>query len=286
MKGRVAMKTLGYYNGKFGELDEMTVPMNDRVCYFGDGVYEATLARNYTIYCLDEHVDRLFSSMEKLRIPAPMTKEDLKEELYAMVRKMDCGELIVYFQVTRGTGMRAHAFPEKSSSNLWIALWEMHADDLTRPIRLTEMDDTRFLHCDIKTLNLIPSVMASQKAKEQGADECVFHRGKTVTECAHSNIHILQDGTLITHPADRYILAGIARKNLIKYCLESGIPVEERPFTMDELKNADEVIVSSSGAFAQRALFLDGKDIGGKAGTLLKQIQKALLDDFIEKTGG
>ncbi|MBQ9130380.1 MAG: aminotransferase class IV, partial [Clostridia bacterium] len=123
------MKTLGYYNGKFGELDEMTIPMNDRVCYFGDGVYDATLARNYIIYCLDEHIDRLFSSMEKLRIEPPMSKDELAKELYAMVRKMDCGELIVYFQVTRGTGMRNHAFPQKSSSNLWIALWEMHAAD-------------------------------------------------------------------------------------------------------------------------------------------------------------
>lgn len=280
------MKTLGYYNGKFGELDEMTVPMNDRVCYFGDGVYEATLARNYIIYCLDEHIDRLFSSMEKLRIDSPMSKDEMKEELYAMVRKMDCGELIVYFQVTRGTGMRNHVFPKRGSSNLWIALWEMHAADLSKPISLTETADTRFLHCDTKTLNLIPSVMASQKAREQGAEECVFHRGRTVTECAHSNIHILKDGVFITHPADRYILAGIARKKLIECCEREGITVEERPFTMEELKGADEIIVSSSGAFAQRALFLDGQGIGGKDEPLLKRLQDGVTADFIEKTGG
>ena len=128
--------------------------------------------------------------------------------------------------------------------------------------------------------------MASEKAREQGAGECVFHRGRTVTECAHSNIHILKDGVFITHPADRYILAGIASKKLMECCEREGITVEERPFTMEELKNADEVIVSSSGAFAQRALFLDGQGIGGRDEALLKRLQDGVTADFIEKTGG
>ena len=278
------MKTLGYYNGKFGELEEMTVPMNDRVCYFGDGVYEATLAKNYVIHCLDDHIDRLFSSMAKLEIAPPMGKEEMKRELSRMVSKMDVGELIVYWQVTRGTGVRNHVFPSEGSSNLWIALWEAHAADLSEEISLTHTEDTRFLHCDVKTLNLIPSVMASEKAKRQGASECVFHRGDVVTECAHSNIHIVKDGVFITHPANCYILPGIARKNLIAYCKRSGIPVEERPFTMEELYDADEVIVSSSGAFAQRAKDLDGRPVGGKAPALLKQLQQAMLADFEEQT--
>ncbi|MBQ8236315.1 MAG: aminotransferase class IV [Clostridia bacterium] len=280
------MKTLGYYNGKFGELQEMTVPMNDRVCYFGDGVYEATLARNYRIYCLDEHIDRLFSSMAQLSIPAPMSKEEMKEELYRMVRKMDEGDLLVYWQVTRGTGLRNHAFPEEPCSNLWIALWEGHAADLSEPICLTHTEDTRFLHCNIKTLNLIPSVMASQKAKELGVSECVFHRGDIVTECAHSNIHILKNGVFITHPADCYILPGIARKNLLDYCRQNGIPTEERPFTMEELYDADEVIVSSSGSFALRALKMDERDIGGKDEQLMKRLQNAMNAHYYEQTEG
>ena len=280
------MKTLGYYNGKYGELDEMTVPMNDRVCYFGDGVYEATLARNYVIYCLDDHIDRLFSSMSKMKIEPPMGKAEMKEELCKMVSKMDTGDLIVYWQVTRGTGLRNHVFPEEGKANLWIALWQAHAADLSKDIALTHMEDTRFLHCDIKTLNLIPSVMASEKAKQQGAAECVFHRGEIVTECAHSNIHIVKDGAFITHPADCYILPGIARKNLIEYCKGQGIPVMERPFTMEELYAADEVIVSSSGAFAQRATSIDGRAIGGKDEMLIRRLQKAMMADYEEKTAG
>jgi D-alanine transaminase len=208
----------------------------------------------------------------------------MKKELYAMVSKMDMGDLIVYWQVTRGTGMRNHAFPENGASNLWIALWEAHPADLSQEITLTHTEDTRYLHCDIKTLNLIPSVMASEKAKSLGASECVFHRGEIVTECAHSNVHILKNGTLITHLADCYILPGIARKNLINYCKREGIPVEERPFTMKELYEADEVIVSSSGAFAQRARAMDGKDIGGKDPVLLKRLQTAMQRDFEEQT--
>ena len=167
---------------------------------------------------------------------------------------------------------------------MWIALWEAHAADLSVEIALTHTEDTRFLHCDVKTLNLIPSVMASEKARRCGAQECVFHRGEIVTECAHSNVHILKNGTFITHPADCYILPGIARKNLITYCKKVGIPVEERPFTMEELYEADEVIVSSSGAFAQRATTMDGKAIGGRDGKLLAQLQQAMWADFEEQT--
>ena len=115
------MKTLGYYNGKFGELDEMSIPMNDRVCWFGDGVYDAGLSRNYKIFALNEHIDRLFNSAGLLDIKVPVTKAELADLLQEMVNKMDTGNLFVYYQVTRGTGMRNHVFPE-GKANLWIML--------------------------------------------------------------------------------------------------------------------------------------------------------------------
>ena len=151
------MKTLGYYNGKFGELDEMSIPMNDRVCWFGDGVYDAGLSRNYKIFALNEHIDRLFNSAGLLDIKVPVTKAELADLLQEMVNKMDTGNLFVYYQVTRGTGMRNHVFPE-GKANLWIMLKPAEIADGTKPIKLITAEDTRFFHCNIKTLNLIPSL--------------------------------------------------------------------------------------------------------------------------------
>ena len=119
------MKTLGYYNGKFGELEEMSIPMNDRVCWFGDGVYDAGPCRNYKIFAIDEHIDRFFNSAGLLDIEMPVTKQELKELLQEMVQKMDTGDLFVYYQVTRGTGIRNHVFPE-GKANLWIMLKTDH----------------------------------------------------------------------------------------------------------------------------------------------------------------
>lgn len=280
------MKTLGYYNGKYDELENMTVPMNDRVCYFGDGVYDATYSRNYIIYALDEHVDRIFNSAGLLGIVPPCSKDEMKSILNEMVSKLDCDEQFVYWQITRGTAPRNHAFPKEGKANLWIVLKPAKVKDTYAKIKLTHTEDTRFLHCNIKTLNLLPSVMAAQKTEEAGVDECVLHRGDRVTECAHSNIHIIKDGKFITAPTDHLILPGIARAHLIKTCKQFNIPVDETPFTMDELMNADEVIVSSSGSFCLAATELDGTPIGGKAPEILKTLQDALVADYIQKTGG
>lgn len=143
----------------------------------------------------------------------------------------------------------------------------MEFPDLKKRIGLSSTEDTRFLHCDIKTLNLLPAVMAAQKAQEEGCQECVFHRGEVVTECSHSNISILKDGVLRTHPLDRYILPGIARKHLLMAAVRRNIPIDERPFTMDELRQADEVLVTSSSKLCLVAGQLEGRRWAAGAGT-------------------
>ena len=225
------MKTLGYYNGKFGPLEEMTVPMNDRACYFGDGVYEATLARNGKIFALKEHLDRFFNSAGLLRIEIPYTREELTAILYDMLAKMDDSDIFIYWQMTRGTGIRQHQFPEKGTKpNLWIFMKPGKPADSSKRLKLTDVEDTRFLHCNIKTLNLLVNVMAAEKAESMGCGECVFHRGDVVTECAHSNVSIIKDGIFKTHPTDHYILPGITRMHIIQICKDNGIPVDETPF--------------------------------------------------------
>ena len=229
------MKELGYYNGAIGEVSEMMIPMNDRVCWFGDGVYDAELCRNYHIFALDEHVDRFFRSASMLEIRMPVTKQELKDLLHDLVGRMDTGNLFVYYQVTRGGGTRNHCFPE-GTGNLWVTLTPREVNTSKKPVPLITAEDTRFFHCNIKTLNLIPAVMYSEKAKRAGCHECVLYRpGGRITECAHSNVHIIQNGVLRTAPADELILPGIARSRLIAACKRLGIPVEERPYQLEEL---------------------------------------------------
>lgn len=279
------MKNLGYYNGICDEIEKVSIPMGDRVCFFGDGIYDATYSRNYNIFALDDHVNRFFNSAALLQIVLPCTKDELKALLKDLVRKMDTGENFVYFQATRGTdGVRNHAFDDGMKANLWVNIYHREIVDVYKKVKLITLEDTRFFHCNIKTVNLIPAVMASRKAKEMGCDETVLHRNGRVTECAHSNVHILKDGVFVTAPTDNLILPGIARKHLIAACGRLGIPVEERPYMLDELESADEIMVSSAGSLCLAANELDGQPAGGKAPELLKKLQDAVLEEFMAET--
>lgn len=278
------MKTLGYYNGRYDELEKMSVPMNDRVCWFGDGVYDAGPCRNYRIFALQEHIDRFYRSATALDIVIPVEKDELASILTSLVRKLDQGELFVYYQVTRGTAIRNHAYA-KGPGNLWIMMKPATIADGIEPISLITCEDTRYFHCDIKTLNLIPNVMASQKAQMAGCSEAVFYRpGGRVTECAHSNIHILKGGTLFTAPTDHLILPGIARAHLIRACGRLSIPVREEAFDLDALFDADEVIVTSSSNLCLRATTVDGRDTGGKDPARFESIRRELIDEFKRET--
>ena len=274
------MKNLGYYNGTIGLIEEMKIPMTDRVCFFGDGVYDATYARNHKIFAIEDHLDRFYNSAGFLKIEIPMEREELKATLEEMVNKVDDGEQFVYWQVTRGNkGLRNHAFPEGKAS-LWITIEPRKIVDIHKKVKLITMEDIRFLICNIKTLNLIPSVMAAEATKEAGCDECIFHRNGR----AHSNVSIIKNGKFITAPTDRLILPGISRKHILQFCREFDIPVLEQPYTIDDLMNADEVVVTSSGQLCLQAIEVDGKPVGGKAPEILEKLQNAYLEKFIRET--
>jgi D-alanine transaminase len=156
--------------------------------------------------------------------------------------------------------------------------------DLAIPYNLISMEDIRFKLCNIKTLNLIPSVLANQRAVEANCDEAVLHRGSRVTECAHSNISILKDGVLRTAPTDELILPGITRKHLIELAKQNNIPVDESPFSMVELMNADEIIVTSSSALCIRVATIDKIPVGGKDPERIKLLQDAYWNKFVTET--
>lgn len=278
------MKTLGYYNGVYGELDSMQVPMNDRACSFGDGLYDSAYARNGIVYSLHEHIDRIFRGADELGIIPPCTKEEMTNTINEMVKKVDADEVFVYWQLSRGTMPRAHACTEDLVANFWIIIRPMSLRPTYQKIRLLSREDTRFLHCNIKSLNLIPAVLAATAAKKAGLDECVLHRNGRVTECAHSNIQFIKGNTLVTPPADNLILAGIQRGHLMTKCREFGLTVEERPFMMEEMLAADEIIVTSAGSMCLAVCEIDGKSVGGKNPELLKRLQDALLGDFMKAT--
>lgn len=279
------MKYLGYYNGTFGPLEEMTVPMNDRVCYFGDGVYEATLSVNGHIFGLEDHLNRFYNSAGLLKLQIPYTREELTDIFQALLKEMDDDGIFLYWQITRGTAMRNHIFPAASvKPNLWITMKPGGCSDPLERLKLITVEDTRFLHCNIKTLNLLPNVMASQKAEEAGCGECVFHRGDIVTECSHSNISIIKDGVFITHPTDHHILPGISRMHLIQECKKLNIAVDETPFTLKDLMGADEIIVSSSSKLGLAACEIDGVPVGGKAPEIWGKLRDAYYERFRKET--
>ncbi|MBE6620001.1 MAG: D-amino acid aminotransferase [Ruminococcaceae bacterium] len=281
------MRNLGYYNGEIGLIEDMKVPMTDRGLYFGDGIYDAAYTRNHIIYALDEHIARFYTNLARLEIAEPMPAEELSALLRELVRRVDDGEQFVYWQATRGSALRDHSFPEgEQKSNLMIMLRHMPIKPVYTPIRLVSAEDRRYLYCNMKTLNLLPSVLTAEMAARAGVDETVMHRGDRVTECSHSNVSILKNGVFITPPADEYILPGVGRAHLIEASKTLGIPVEERIFTMRELRDADEIIVSSAGSLCLSARELDGESVGGKDPDTLRKLQDFVVADWLSKTEG
>lgn len=278
-------KELAYYDGVYGTPEEVKVPFNDRVHFFGDGVYDATVGANGKVYLLKDHLDRFYSSARALDIRIPLDKPALGALLTDLLAKVEGSTHFVYWQVTRGVNDRDHTFDDDMVGKLWVMIRPNHLNDPDVPIKLITRPDTRFYHCNIKTLNLIPSVMAAEEAKRLGVQETVFHRGGIVTECAHSNVSILKNGVFYSHPNDELILRGIAKTHMIGACYRMGITVMEKPFTLDELRDADEIIVSSSSNFCLHACELDGAPAGGRDPATLKAIQDAVLQEYFDYTG-
>lgn len=280
------MKELAYYDGQTGTPEEVMIPFNDRVHFFGDGVYEATLGGNHKIFLLQDHLDRFYSSAKALDIKIPMTKQELGILLTELLEKVEGTTHFIYWQVTRGVpAIRNHTYEEDLMGKVWVSIRPFAMQDPEKEIAAITRKDTRFYHCNIKTLNLLPSVMASQDAKRAGVGETIFHRGDIVTECSHSNVSILKDGVFISHPNDNMILRGIAKTHMIAACYRLSIQVIERPFTLSELMDADEILVTSSSNFYRYVTSVDSQKAGGKDPKTRRLLQNAVIDEFLEYTG-
>jgi D-alanine transaminase len=279
------MKDLGYYNGKYDRIENMYVPMNDRACFFGDGIFEVAYARNHKIYALSEHLDRMYDSAAMLGYNMPIRKDEFASLLYELSSKVDSPDQLIYWQVSRGTEMRSHAPQSELTANIWVTIREKVMMPPYESAKLVTFPDTRFFHCNMKTLNLLPTVMASIAAKDAGADEAIFHRNGMVTECAHSNLCIIRkDGAVQTAPADKLILPGVTRAHMIRACAELGVRCIEENFTLEEMMNAAEVVIVTSGAQFRPVKEIDGQSVGGGAPDLVAALQEKLYGDFLKET--
>ena len=280
------MENIAYYNGKVSSIEDMTIPMNERSSYFGDGVYDAMFTVDHVPLQLDDHLRRFYRSAKRIDIDIPMPFEELRAMVLDFCRRIDSPDAMAYVQATRGVGMRGHAYRFAGGTpSLWVWVKPDMLDPMDKSYKCITMEDTRYLHCDIKTINLLPAVIYTQRAEEAGCDETILHRGERVTECAHSNVHILKDGVFKTAPCDNLILPGITRAHILNICKQEGIPVVEEPFTLDEMMDADEIFFSSSSALTCRIGEIDGKKVGCKDEKTFARIRDGYQREIKKEAG-
>lgn len=278
------MRADTYFNGRIGSRREIAVPLSDRAIYFGDAVYDAAIGRNGAVFLLAEHVDRLYRSAERIDLHPRIGKTALCRILCEMTKGWE-EPFFLYFQFSRSeTGARAHTYSEEAGCHLLILIDRMPPPCRNAPISLITAEDLRYAYCDIKTVNLLPAVLASKRAERAKAEEAVLHRGAKVTECAHSNIAILKDGVLYTHPLGPRILDGISRRHLLSAARAADIPVKERAFTLSELWGADEILVTSASKICRRARLLNGKSVAMRDEGLASILCNAMFDEWERAT--
>ena len=265
------MEGYAYYNGVFAPADEIRVPLTDRALFFGDGVYDAAVGYRGRIYRYEDHMARLLGNARRVGLPLPVSECELRE----IIQKV-CAEcatpFFLYIQLSRYSDERVHAYPDTERVNLLVMARKFAFPDKNSKQKLITVNDERHTMCDVKTLCLLPAVLAAKEAERHGATEAVFHRGVRVTECAHSNIAIILRGEVVTHPLSPFILPGVTRARMIASCARLGIPVRERAFTLPELFSADEVMITSTTKVALAAESVDGVAVGGREPELLSSL--------------
>ena len=280
------LESAGYYNGVFAPLEELRVPALDRGYYFGDGVYEALRAERHVPFALKEHFERLRHSLDALRLELPLPLPELEEVLTELSRRSEGESQILYFQITRGTDNRGHAFCEGVKTNLMAYARQSPLADITERKKAIFVQDVRWGRCDVKSLNLLPNVLASQQAKERGCKEAVFVRDGLALECTSANLLLLKDGILRTAPANHKILAGVTRGQFLRLAREMGVRVVEEAFTVQEAMEADELVITSTSVHGAPIGEMDGIPVGGKDPVLLGRLQSAFRDYFRSVVGG
>jgi D-alanine transaminase len=273
-----------FYKKEFVHKNDIQISPDDRGYYFGDGIYEVFRVYNGLIYEAEAHMQRLQRTATDVRLSLPYTSAEIIDILNKLIQQNNLIEGTVYLQITRGEAPRAHPFPTQAEPILLA-----YSSEVQRPLATIQkgitaitQPDIRWLRCDLKTLNLLPNVLAKQAALDHGVQEVVLHREGTVTECSASNLMMIKDQVLYTHPANHLILHGITRAVVLRLAHALQIAVKEEAFTIEQLLHADEAFITGTTVEITPILQIDGQAIGtGKAGSITQKLQAEFERTFL-----
>lgn len=280
------MPRIAYVNGAYERTSAAAVSIEDRGYQFADAVYEVWSVFDGRLADLAGHLNRLERSLSELQIAMPMPRTALLVVLNEVVRRNRIREGLVYLQVSRGVAPRDHVFPMNVRPSVVITAKPVDRDAAARKaavgLKAISAPDIRWGRCDIKTVGLLPNVLAKQKAKEQGAGEVIFvDSDGLVTEGGSTNVYIVtKDGVIKTRSLTANILPGVTRLNLLPLINESGIELREESFTLEEAKMAAEVFITAATSLVMPIIAIDDHKIAdGKPGP----IACALREVYIER---
>ena len=277
------MSRIAYVNGRYVPHAHAVVHIEDRGYQFADGVYEVVYLHDGQLIDTKLHLDRLARSLGELRIAWPIGRQALDTVLREVVARNRRSDGLLYIQVTRGVARREHAFPPPGTRPALVvtlraaAKLPQNLDGWTGSA--ITMADQRWARCDIKSIALLPNVLARQAAREQGVSEAILYdAGGMVTEGATTSVWIVAaDGALLTRRLSHAILPGCTRAALMEEAQAAGVAVQERAFSLPELRSAREVFLTGASSFLKPILRLDGQNVGnGEVGPVSRRLFELL----------
>ncbi len=277
---------LAYLNGNFVALEEARISPLDRGFTFGDGVYEVIPVYNRRIFRLEEHLDRLQNSLQLIYMRNPMPLEEWKRILDRLVLDNPGDDQSIYLQVTRGVSSRDHAFDNDMQATVFVMTKPLQQPDNSVGSAAIVRPDIRWQWCHIKAITLLPSVLLRHEANLSGAREAILVNEGLVTEGAASNVFICESGKVLTPPKSRQLLPGITRDLVIELLQRDGQECIECPVSENQLRNADEIWVTSSTQEIVPITVLDGEKVGGGQPGPLWQQAARIYQDFKKSFSG
>jgi D-alanine transaminase len=273
-----------YLNGEYLPREQARISPEDRGFLFADAIYEVVRFWRGRPFHLAEHVERLRAGLAAIRIGVDAGfYPEVAARLIAENGLVD-GDAIVYAQVSRGAAPRSHAFPPPGTPpTIFAFAREADPPPPAEGGRAILAPDERWGRCDIKTVMLLPNVLALQQAKESGAIEAILVRDGIVSEATKANLFLVRDGVVRTAPNGPRSLPGVTRAAAIAAALRLGLPVQERDFTVRKMLSADEVFLASTTLWTYPLVSIDGKKISdGKPGRVVAALRQELWREFTE----
>jgi D-alanine transaminase len=261
-----------FLNGEYLPLEECHVSVLDRGFIFGDGVYELiTVYKNQAFY-LAQHLERLERSMAEIKVLSPYDRNEWLDLINNLIQQAENDDLAIYIQVTRGIAPRDHVFPQATQATVFAManpLPKISSEHLENGVELITSEDIRWQRCDIKVISLLANILAKQEAAEADAVEAILIRDGYALEGSASNLFVVRDGVVYTHPKDNLILPGITRDFILELLSELKIECKQQAIPKDWLYSADELWITSSTKEVLAATRIDQKIVAdGKPGEL------------------